>query len=252
MWRPDVIDLAEFYASHLGQAAQRLIRRRVREIWPDVKGLRVLGLGYATPYLRPFREEAERVIAIMPAQQGVVHWPRDEPGLVCLGDETELPLPDASIDRLLMVHSLETSEHVRPLLREIWRVLAPGGKLLVVVPNRRGLWARFEASPFGQGHPYTPPQLYRLLRDTIYLPNSALGALYLPPSRRRFILRAATTWENVGRRWWPTFSGVVMVEAGKQIYAATPERARKRRLRVPDLVPGRAAGMGMSRRRRPE
>lgn len=243
MWRPDVIDLAAFYSGHLGQAAQRLIRRQVREIWPDLKGQRVLGLGYATPYLRQFREEAERVMAIMPAQQGVVHWPREGPGLVSLGDETELPLADASIDRLLLVHCLENSENVRALLREIWRVLAPGGTLLAVVPNRRGLWARFEGTPFGQGHPYTPPQLNRLLRDTMYLPSPARGALFLPPSRRRFMLRAAATWDKAGRRLWPTFSGVIMVEAGKQIYAATAERPR-RRLRVPHLVPTRASGAG--------
>ena len=238
MWRPDVSELAEFYEGRLGQVAGRLIRRRIRAIWPDVKAERVLGLGYATPYLRQFVNEAERVIALMPAQQGVVHWPRTEPNLVGLADETELPLPDASIDRVLMVHSIESSEYVGALLREVWRVLAGGGTLLAVVPNRRGIWARSEVSPFGQGSPYTPRQLFRLLHDTMFLPTKAQGALYLPPSRRRFILRAAGAWETVGVRWFQTFSGVIMVEAGKQIYAVSPERPRRRaRLRVPALLP---------------
>ncbi len=238
MWRPDVSELAEFYEGRLGQVAGRLIRRRIREIWPDVKSERVLGLGYATPYLRPFLGEAERVIALMPAQQGVVHWPRVEPNLVGLADETDLPLPDASIDTVLMVHSIDSSEYVGALLREVWRVLASGGTLLAVVPNRRGIWARSEVSPFGQGSPYTPRQLFRLLRDTMFLPTKAQGALYLPPSRRRFFLRAAGAWETVGARWFQTFSGVIMVEAGKQIYAVSPERPRRRAgLRVPALLP---------------
>ena len=238
MWRPDVSDLAEFYEGRLGQVASRLIRRRIREIWPDVKTERLLGLGYATPYLRPFLNEAERVIALMPAQQGVVHWPRSGPSLVGLADETDLPLPDASVDKVLLVHSIESSEYVGALLREVWRVLAGGGTLLVVVPNRRGIWARSEVSPFGQGSPYTPRQLFRLLRDTMFLPTKAQGALYLPPSCRRFILRGAGAWETVGARWFQTFSGVIMVEAGKQIYAVSPERPRRRGgIRVPKLMP---------------
>jgi SAM-dependent methyltransferase len=250
MWRPDVIDLRNFYASHLGQAARRSIRRQVRMIWPNVAGERVLGLGYATPYLRPFRDEAERVVAAMPAQQGVIHWPTDELGQVLLSDETDLPFADASIDKALVVHGLETAEQVRPMLREVWRVLTSGGTVLVVVPNRRGLWARSEGSPFGQGYPYSPPQLCRLLRDTMFLPGEVRSALYLPPSEKRFFLRAAATWESAGQRWWQGFSGVIMVEAGKQIYAAKPDRAHRRRLRVPDLIPAGAAGMrggGMAR-----
>ena len=139
---------------------RRLLRPRLRVFWPNVQGMTVLGLGYATPYLRIFEGEAERVIAAMPGPQGVVRWPRGLPGRVMLVDEDDLPLPDASVDRLLLMHALENSENTRALLREVWRVLTPQGRLLAVVPNRRGLWAHIEATPFGQGHPYTPPQLY--------------------------------------------------------------------------------------------
>lgn len=237
MLRPDVIDLREFYSSPLGQTARRLTAARIRQLWPDLKGLRVLGIGYATPYLRGFRDEADRVLAAMPSAQGVLRWPPDGPSLVCLADETELPFDDASMDRVLLVHALETAENVRSLLREAWRVLTSNGRLLVVVPNRTGLWARFEHTPFGQGHPYTQPQLSRLMRDTLFSPTQSAGALYMPPSRRRTLLRAAYAWENAGSRFWPRFSGVVLQEAEKQIYALTPVRARVRGQRRPALQP---------------
>ena len=241
--RPDVIDLNHFYASGLGQVAQRMIRRRIRELWPSTSGLSVLGLGYATPYLRPFRERAERVVAVMPANQGVVHWPQAAPGLVGLAEEEELPFPDSSFDRVVMVHALETSEQVRPLLREVWRVMTAHGKLLAVVPNRRGIWARLERSPFGHGHPYSPPQLVQLLRDTMFSPGPATGALYAPPLDRRIVLRTAPAFEQLGARWLSALSGVLVVEATKQIYAVTPERARRRRrLLVPLPRPAAAAG----------
>lgn len=243
MWS-DVIDLRDFYDSSLGQAARRMIRRRIRTIWPDSHDMRVLGLGFATPYLRPFREETERVIAVMPSSQGVLPWPPEGPGLVCLADETDLPLADRSIDRVLLVHALESTEQVRATLREIWRVLTDSGRLLVVTPNRRGIWARLEKTPFGQGRPYTPSQLSRLLRDNMYTPLQTASALFMPPFQSRFVLRSAPAWEQVGERWFPTFAGVLLVEAAKQIYAASSlrELSEKKRAYLPMPQGFRKAG----------
>src|ERR1043165_9769834 len=160
--QPDVIELAEFYRSRLGQVARLLVRRRVRALLPDARGLRVLGLGYATPYLRQFRDEAERVVAVMPAAQGVMRWPSDDRNLVTLAEDGELPFADASFDRIVVAHALENTEQVRPMLREVWRVLADSGQVILVVPNRRGLCAHVERTPLGQGQPYSQPQLTRL------------------------------------------------------------------------------------------
>ena len=179
--RTDVVDLWDFYQASLGRIAQRMIRRRLRLLWPNVAGLNVMGLGYATPFLRPFRDEAARVIGIMPAGQGVLRWPADEPNLVALADDAELPLPDLSVDRVLLVHAVETAEQLQPMMREIWRVLAGNGRLIVVVPNRRGMWARREGNPFGMGRPYSVTQLSRLMRDTMFTPLQSATALYVPP-----------------------------------------------------------------------
>jgi len=226
MWT-DVVDLRDFYDTSLGQMTRRLIRRQLRLLWPDVGGQRVMGLGFATPYLRPFLGEAERVIAIMPASQGVLPWPHEGPCLTALADETELPLPDRSIDRMILVHALEAAEQVRAMMREIWRVLADGGRLIVVAPNRRGIWARMERTPFGNGRPYTPSQISRLLRDNLFTPVTLTSALLLPPTNSRMLLRSAPAVEELGLRWFDTFAGVVIVEAAKQIYAGTGLREAK-------------------------
>lgn len=236
--RPHVIDLSEFYDGRLGHMARRLIRRRLREAWPDVSGYSMLALGYPTPYLRPFRDEAERLLVMMPAQQGVMQWPPDGPNQVALADESDLPLPDASVDRVLLVHALESSEAMRPMLREVWRVMASGGRMLLVVPNRRGIWARFERTPFGQGTPFTPPQLSRLLRENLFSPLRTEAALYAPPFDSRMVLRAATAWEQLGGRLGRTFAGVLVVEVSKQVYAVTPSAGRRaRRRRRPVVMP---------------
>jgi SAM-dependent methyltransferase len=249
--RPDVIDLREFYSTRLGQVARKLLRHRIRQVWPDVRGLDLLAMGYASPYLQQFQGEAERVLAFMPAQQGVHRWPVRDSNRVALVDEMELPLPDASVDRVLLIHALENAEQVAPLLREVWRVLASGGRLLVVVPNRRGIWARMERTPFGQGHPYSPGQLSRLLRDNQFQPGGRASALYMPPVNSRMLLRTAAAWEQLGHRWGHAFAGVLLMEADKQIYAisATPPR-RRRPIALPlPAPPAGAVGLTIGRGR---
>jgi SAM-dependent methyltransferase len=227
----DVTELRAFYDTILGQMARRILRRRIRDLWPDVTGLRVLGFGYVTPYLRPYLGDAERVLAFMPGAQGVIAWPRRGPNLTALTEDCDLPLPDGSIDRVLIVHGLEVGETVRPLLREVWRVLAPGGRVLIVAPNRRSLWAQIESTPFGTGRPFTRRQLMRLLRDQMFTPTQWDAALHFWPVRQAFLLRWAPYFERFGAQWMPGFAGVHLVEASKQIYGLVdglPERAKGR------------------------
>jgi SAM-dependent methyltransferase len=234
----DVVDLRDFYATSLGQVAIRMIRRRIRLIWPDLTGMRLLGMGYAVPYLRPFREEAERVVAVMPSLQGVLAWPPDGANLVALAEESELPFDDSSMDRVLLIHGVESSEEVRALLKEAWRVLTGAGRILIVVPNRRGIWARLDRTPFGLGHPYTPGQLSRLLREEMFTPVQSATALFIPPVRMRMMLGSAAAWEKLGERWFTRFAGVAIIEASKQIYARpTAKKARRQRVYVPVARP---------------
>src|SRR5687767_4891146 len=161
----DVVDLRNFYAQQLGTVARRFVSRGIRMRWTDTRAQRVAGIGYATPYLGMFRAEAERCLAFMPAAQGVVKWPSEHPTLTALVETDELPLPDAAVDRLLLVHALELSTDGGTLLRESWRVLAAGGRLMVIVPNRPGVWARLDTTPFGHGRPYSRTQITQLLRE---------------------------------------------------------------------------------------
>jgi SAM-dependent methyltransferase len=227
----DVVDLRDFYRTALGQVARRMIRQAVRRVWPDLHGMRLLGIGYPSPFLSAISPDTERTIALMPASLGVLAWPPDGANLALLADEGELPFADYSMDRVLLIHALETSEQAGTMLKEVWRVLAGGGRLLIIAPNRRGIWARLDRTPFGSGRPYTMSQLSQLLRDERFTPVATGAALFVPPSRSRMVLRSARAWERVGVRWFPTFAGVIMVEATKQIYAKPiAARAPKRRL----------------------
>jgi SAM-dependent methyltransferase len=223
----DAGNLADFYETAVGQAARRMIAQRLQLLWPQSRGLRVLGYGFPIPYLKPFLGEAERVVALMPAQAGVVAWPEGRP-LTVLGEESALPFADALFDRILVVHGLEGADAARVLLRQLWRVLAPEGRLLVVAPNRASLWAQMEASPFACGRPFHKGELDVLLRDTLFEPLQWDCALYVPPFSGRKLARMSAGWERLGRRFLPGLAGVHLVEAGKSLYGLAKVRKYKR------------------------
>lgn len=235
----DVVDLLDFYRTPLGRVAAGILARKLALFWPETKQDRVLGLGFATPYLGAFMPESERVFAFMPAGQGIFAWPKEGNRSAALVDETALPLPDASIDRLLMIHTLEMVADPLATLQEAWRVMAPGGRIIVIVPSRGGLWSRLDASPFGFGRPFSRNQLKNLLREALFSPEKWDGALYLPPSPSRMVLRSANALEKTGTRFWPAFSGVILAEATKRVYQGlpVPQRAKSGRQLRPTLVP---------------
>lgn len=228
--RPDIVELTAFYGSRDGEYARRLINHQLRQLWPDLTGKDLLGVGFATPFLGLF-EEARTQVALMPATQGGRSWPQDGPNLVALGREDELPFDDRSFDCLILAHAFECSPHANRLMREAWRVLRDGARMALIVPNRRGLWCWSERTPFGFGQPYTGDQLHRSLKNNLFVMGELRRALYMPPlSRilprgRRLALRASVPVERLGLRLMPHFSGVLIAEAIKEVYSPTPDFA---------------------------
>ncbi len=243
----DACELDSFYSSRLGETTRRLVLARIRALWPDVTGLRVVGLGYASPFLAVFGNEAERVLALAPAMQGAIRWPGEGRSRTSLIAEDALPLPDQSVDRILLVHALEHCEARTAAMRELWRVLTPSGRLVVVVAYRGGIWARADHTPFGHGSPFSERQINRLLTNSLFTPQAAERAIYVPPSHRGLSLWSAPAWERVGRKWGLPWPGVLLVEALKEVHGAIPaaRRSRLRRLVAgPDRTQPARSGHG--------
>ncbi|WP_310618434.1 class I SAM-dependent methyltransferase [Flexibacterium corallicola] len=243
----DVAHLKEFYDLPLGRTMRVLIGSRLRNVWPELRGYRVLGLGYAAPFVRPYLKEAERIVLGMPAKQGVVKWPREDNAANSsfLMEPDNMPLPDAFFERIMLVHSLDMSSDPDGLMHEVYRVLAPGGRVLVVVPNRRGAWCRTELSPFGYGRPYSRPQLENFLENHGLTVTSREEALFVPPTTSKLVLKSARSFEQMGNILWPAFAGLVLVEAEKMVYRGIAKRQNKvvRVLRPVFLPDGKPAGV---------
>jgi SAM-dependent methyltransferase len=222
----DVIDLRDFYSSLLGRIVTRHVGDALDAVMPPGPCGRLVGIGFATPYLGGYDERAERLAAFMPAPQGVIDWPSDKPSKTALVEEARLPLSNASADLVILVHALEMSSRPSDLMDEVRRILSPRGRLVVVVPNRQGPWARSDISPFGFGRPYSRGQLRAVLADAEFETEAWATALHMPPVARRPVLRLAGGMEKIGRVCWPAFSGVTCVRASKSTVQGARVRAR--------------------------
>ena len=224
-------ELEQFYGSRKGQLARRLIGLQLRQLWPQVAGKTIVGLGFAMPYLDVFAEEAAATIALVPAGTPVRRWPDENGNRLAIFQEDEIPLADQSVDCLLLVHALETCRSLDRLMREIWRVMADDGRIVLIVPNRHGLWSLSETTPFGQGSPFTAGQLQHLLTRHLLVRGEVRRAMFVPPWNGKIVQRMAFFLERTGQRIFPQFAGILVAEAEKQLYLGAPafQTTRSRR-----------------------
>jgi SAM-dependent methyltransferase len=203
-----------------------LLRQKLLALWPDCAGMAILGLGYTGPYLQLWREQARCSIAASPQQLGTAPWPLGRDSLACTAEEDALPFADLSFDRILLIHGLEQADNARRTLREAWRLLKDDGRLIVVVPNRRGIWAYAESTPFGHGQPYSEGQLARLLSNVFFQVEKKQPTLFVPPLNWRPALRHSNLWEHAGNTLAPQLAGLTLAEATKDLHGIIPARRR--------------------------
>ncbi|MCH4090940.1 class I SAM-dependent methyltransferase [Acetobacter sp.] len=209
-----------FYDTSAGAGVVRLLARRLTARWTDVRGLDLLGLGCTAPFLSGWREQATLTVAArpdVPQEEALRRHQAD-----CIVSGSHFPFPDLSFDRILMVHALETAPSGRDLLRSVWKVLRDNGRLIVIVPNRRGLWALSDTTPFGQGTPYSQRQVRRLLQEAMFHVETCETALYPPLFPLLRSPRLSTAIERAGETVLPACGGVVILEAVKNLWGGVP------------------------------
>jgi SAM-dependent methyltransferase len=141
-----------------------------------------------------------------------------------------LPFASASVDAVVMPHTLDFAAQPQRVLREAERVLIPEGRLIVLGFNPFSTWGLMRGLMRRRRVPWTGHQLgsARLI-DWLDLLGFQLEMrewlLFRPPIRaaqsRRF------DWvEGAGARWWPMLGGAYVIRAVKRLSLATPVRPR--------------------------
>ena len=217
--RQSASTLDAFYTSRIGCVCTELIGQRIFDLWGACQDLRLLGLGYPAPLLARWESTTQSCVGAAPEAYSEARFDQVRGQSLCHINDHRLPFREAVFDRILLIHALEEAENPRQLLREVWRVLAPEGRVLVATANRKSLWSLDESKPLGHGRPWTRNQLTRFLNDSLFQVTASTTAIHMPPLNWPLITAAATSWERAGEALLPGFGGVVLVEATKHLHA---------------------------------
>lgn len=177
---------------------------------------------------------------------------RAAPAVALVTNAAALPFPEASLDLVVLPHTLELSADPHHVLREVERVLVPEGRVVVAGFNPNSLWGfrqsraramgRLGLSSMGLSDLYLPEagdfigpwrlrDWFRLLGFEV---ESQLFGCYRPAVRSEQWLQRFAWMDHAGARWWPIFGAVYFFVAVK--------RVRGVRLLGPAWRPRRASG----------
>lgn len=226
MW-VDASHLYQFYQSDLGGLVRESVALCLEDFSkPPTREEVVVSYGYGFPYLADSLGQTDRTLFLMPASLGAFPWPQEKKNLTCLCERDSIPLPTRSVHKLLIIHALEFTRDVEALLSEAWRVLVTGGELILVTPNRRGIWARSVNTPFGSGHPYSGRQLFSLVAHQGFVPfEKPTYCLFYPPlPLRPRSPKLLYPLERAGRKWCKKVGGLVFLRAEKRLLAPLHEK----------------------------
>ncbi|CAO4846209.1 MAG: hypothetical protein CNLJKLNK_00411 [Holosporales bacterium] len=226
MWSPvahlEIMDcsiktLHAFYHSPLGEVVRTIIEKKLSNFLRHDQHHRIiLGIGYAHPFLSTQIIENNMVLSFMPDSIGACAWPTAQNNKVALVHDWMLPLANQSVDVVCIIHGLEFVQQTEAFFQELWRVLKKDGKIILIAPNRRGIWSRFEHTPFGFGRPYTMTQAQEILSNYGFITTHKERFLTFPPINYPQLLKGASLFDKISPFFLKNFSGAIGLVAEKK------------------------------------
>ncbi len=175
------------------------IEKRVKLIskWLDLSNTRLLDAGCgAGEYVEALGERGASVRGIEYVEAKVHQWSVNHPGdeRVQLGNIEKLVFDNEVFDAVLLNEVLEHVPNDRAALGEMYRVLKPGGTLILFSPNRF--------------HPFETHGVYSLKTGAYRGQSRTLMLPWIPVALGRRLVRY---W---ARNYWPAELAVLVREAG--------------------------------------
>lgn len=214
----NIKDIKSFYSTPLGELVHLYVQDVINSFL-NVEQNTILTLGFPIPYLKEKWFKTNQFLIFMPASLGGMTWPTPEKSRTAVVNELSLPLPNQSVDLLLVIHSLEFTSNPKAFMKEVDRILKIDGKVLLIVPNKRGVWGHLENTPFGYGQSFSMQQMTRLLSDQNFKTVKQERFLYFPPSQSLYTQSFFAPMEMIGSYLAPNLSGLNAILAEKRAYA---------------------------------
>ena len=229
-----IIDLAAWLQTPPGRFLLAWEQAQVDAAVGDLFGFHALQLGMPELDGLQANRMPHRWLALpeVPTFDGEMPRHQRPPRMALVTDAAALPFPEASLDLVVLPHTLEFSADPHHVLREVERVLVPEGRVMIVGFNPASLWglrqrlgALRQRLGLSSGPRYLPRAGefigYWRLRDWLRLlsfevEHGRFGCWRAPVRSQRWLDRWA--WiEATGERWWPVLGAVYFVVAVKRV-----------------------------------
>lgn len=214
----DFLNYQKFYDSAIGKLLAGHIQIQLKKYCYLYDNQNIGCFGYAHPYLN-FLKEFNLSISYCYSKKMGISDEKIIKGNKILIDEEKIPFQDSFFDHVFLIHYLENNHNTKVSLREIWRSLAPEGKLYIIIPNKKSSWYLSEKSPFSSGSGFSKKQINYLLEDSFFDVQTIERLVYFPNSNIKFINNNNTLIEKLGSILFKYFNGVYFCVVKKRIYA---------------------------------
>lgn len=215
-----------WFVSPLGRSLQAIETNRLRSVLPSLHSAVALQLGAIgqMDMLESSRATTRIVLDLLQL---------DNHATLVQGTPEALPFETRSIDLVLLPHTLDFAEDPHQVLREVDRVLAPEGHVVILGFNPVSLWGLSRLFARRQQVPWCG-SFFRLARikDWLALLEYELmdGQMmyYRPPLQKESLMDRLYFLDQMGDRWWPLMAAAYVVIAKKRVAGVTPLRLRWR------------------------
>lgn len=221
----DYSEFEKFYRSDLGKNLKYFVSSKLKKYIYLYEKEIVGFFGYGNPYLDLIQKKNNRIFNFSSEKIGTCKNLSNEESVNILFDEEKLPIEDNFFNHILVVHYLENANNLKKNLRELWRVLAPEGKIYIILPNKKSSWNHSLKSPFSSGFGFSKNKINHMLEDNFFETQFIERLIYFPPWNLPMIQKNKFLFEKVGSYFWRFFNGVYVCVAKKRLYA-TPTQQR--------------------------
>lgn len=214
LWRREREDPAPFYRLLAAETVEGL-----EGLYGSFAGKTVVDLGCGPGfYTEAFRSRGARTLPVDrdPGELALAGAPPED---AIVADAGDLPLPDSGVDGAFCSNLLEHTEAVEPVLREMERVLRPGGWGYISWTNWYAPWGGHDMSPYQYLGPRFGPRLYErrhgLPRKNPY--GAGLWPVHVGPTLRLVRERPGLEIERVEPRYWPRLAFICRVPLAREV-----------------------------------
>lgn len=222
-----IIDLQDWLATAAGRYLLAWERQQVDAAVADIFGYHALQLGVPELDGLQANRMPHRWLATETIRSDLSHASA-QPAILC--DFAALPFPEASLDLVLLPHTLEFSADPHATLREVERVLVPDGRVVICGFNPVSLWGLRQRRAhlyrkLGVGHLFLPDagefighwRLRDWLRLLGFEVEVAEFGCYRPSVVGEAWLQRFEWMDRAGPRWWPIFGAAYFIVAVKRV-----------------------------------